>query len=94
MLPCVLLPIWGEGFSYLEEIPRGNRRWCSSKGTFYIYNISAKPKRATIEMTLATGHEKYSNLTIESPVYSADLEINGDGKFVSQTIELPPGSLR
>lgn len=92
-LPSPLLPVWGEGFSYLEDIPQGNRRWCASEGKFYIYNVSKRQKLVTLEMILATGQEKFSNLTIESPVYSGDFKVNGDGKFFSQTIRVPPGIL-
>ena len=93
LLPFALLPVWAEGFSYLENTPQGDWRWCSSEGKLYIYNISNKQKLATLEMVLATGQGKFSNLTIESPVYSGHFKVNGEGKFFSQTIKVPPGIL-
>jgi phosphoglycerol transferase len=93
LLPSVLLSVWTEGFSYLEDTGQGTGRWCSSEGKLYIYNISNKQKLATLEMILATGHEKFSNLTIASPAYSGELKVNRDGKFFSQTIRVSPGIL-
>jgi phosphoglycerol transferase len=91
LLSSTLLPVWGEGFSNLGEYGLGNGRWCSSEGRLYIYNLSGSEKRATLEMTMATGRKELSNLMIESPVYNVRFNINEDGKVLSQPVRVPPG---
>jgi phosphoglycerol transferase len=91
LLATPLLPVWGEGFSDLEDTPRGNSRACSSEGRLYIFNLSSSEERVTLEMTLATGRDKSSNLRIESPVYSETLKINQNDTFFSHKVIIPPG---
>jgi hypothetical protein len=91
LLSSVLLPVWGEGFSNLEDKAGGNGRWCASEGRLYIYNLSNSQKRATLEMALATGHRELSNFRMESPIYSTNFKVNEDDKSISQTVSIPPG---
>lgn len=91
LLATPLLPVWGEGFSDLEDTPEGKSRACSSEGRLYIFNLSNSEKRVTLEMTLTTGRDKSSNLRIESPVSSETLKVNQDNTFFSQKITIPPG---
>jgi phosphoglycerol transferase len=92
LLSSTLLPVWGEGFSGLEKTPQGSKRSFASEGWLYIYNLSNRPERATLEMNLATEVDKFSPLRIESSLYSGDFNVNADGTRFLQTITVPPGT--
>lgn len=87
-----ILTAWRGGFSSLEGAPSNNWRWSSSEGELWLYNLSKKPQKVTIQMSLATGYEDFSNLTMECPAFSEKLKVNVKDQFFIKTLVVPPGS--
>lgn len=87
----VLSFIWGKGFSCLEGSVLNNWRWCSPEGRLVIKNGSKSSIRTTLEMSFTTGYEEFSNLIVDSPIFTEKLKINKNGVFFSKTIIIPPG---
>jgi phosphoglycerol transferase len=84
-----LLPVWQSGCSDVEGAAENNWRWCGSEGQLYLVNNSHQAKRATIEMSFATGAP--ANLHISSVFFNEQLSINPGGTSFSKTIAIPPG---
>lgn len=82
---------WEGGFSGLEGKPEDNWRWSSSEGILHIINTSQQERKFGFEMTLATGYEEFSNLLIDSPLFSENLKINNKAKSFSKNVTIPHG---
>lgn len=83
--------LWEGGFSGLEGKPEDNWRWCSSEGILHIVNTSQQERKFGFEMTFSTGYEEFSNLLIDSPLFSESLKINNKAKSFSKKITIPHG---
>ena len=86
-----LIISWGGGFSNLEASPGKTWRWCSSQGTLDLYNTAARERKVVLEMSLSSGYEEFSNLSIRSSVYNEDRKINLNPSPLTLTLTLPPG---
>jgi hypothetical protein len=84
---------WAGGFSFLEGGPEPfNWRWSSASGELIIDNPYKKTREIGLEMTLSTGHQEFSDLKIESPLFSEALRINSQENKYYRKIQVPPGS--
>ena len=81
---------WKGGFSGLETLPEKNWRWCSHEGELHIYNTSQRTRQVNLEMSFASGHEEFADLTI-SGLFSDRLKTNVHPVAYSKTITVPPG---
>jgi phosphoglycerol transferase len=88
-----LLLGWHGGFSNLEGTPESNWRWCSSEGELHVYNGSQRERKIAIQMSLKTGYNEISNLTVKGPFFSENIKISSEGGFFSKTITITPGKL-
>lgn len=83
---------WKEGFYPPENnLKEGTWRWSNQQSTLIINNPTSTAKEAQIIMALATGWQDYSNLRIESNLFSEVVKINNKPSVFSKTILLPPG---
>jgi hypothetical protein len=83
---------WLGGFSDLEGTAEHNWRWCSSQGELHLTNLNQEPATVTIEMFIATGDNKNSNLSISSPDFLQKLTVNHNRILFSKTISLSVGT--
>lgn len=86
-----LIQLWEKGFSLFEGKPEDNWRWCSSEGLLRIINTSKQERKVRVEMAFATGYEEFSNLLIDSRLFSENLKINNKAKLFTKEITIPPG---
>ncbi len=84
-----LLPVWQSGCSDVEGAAENNWRWCGAEGQLYLVNNSRQAKRATIEMSFATGAP--AKLQISGAFFNEQLNVNPVSTSFSRTIAIPPG---
>jgi phosphoglycerol transferase len=88
---------WGKGF-YEQESLEGNSmlvqrwRWVQQQGTLIVTNPQSSTKHVKMTMSLQTVWPEYSNLRIESKLFSEVVRINNKGKVFEKTFLLPPGN--
>ena len=86
-----LLISWRAGFSDEESSPEMTWRWCSSRGELDLYNTSQRDRKVSLQMSLSTAYEQYSNLTIRGAIYSDQLKLNIQSRPYTITVTVPPG---
>ena len=99
--PFILNPIkieWLKGFYEPESNPLASNnnleqtwRWANKQGTLVINNPQSKPRQIKMSMSLQSGWPEYSNLRIESDLFSEVIKINNKVSVFGKTILLPPG---
>lgn len=83
---------WKEGFDNKQDnILGGLWRWSDQQSTLIISNPTAKSRETKLSMFLASGWPEYSNLRIESNLFSEVAKINNKPSLFEKTIILPPG---
>lgn len=83
---------WKEGFYAQEQnFSEGAWRWSNKQSTLIINNPTSAVKETQIKITLQTGQPDYSNLRIESKLFSEVVKINVEPSTFSKKILLPPG---
>jgi phosphoglycerol transferase len=83
---------WKEGFYDQEQtFKEGTWRWSNKQSILIINNSTSTVKEAQINMTLENGWPDYSNLNIESELFSEVLKINNKPSKFSKKFVLPPG---
>jgi phosphoglycerol transferase len=83
---------WKEGFYPQEQsFKAGTWRWSNKQSTLIINNSASVSKEAEISITLQTSWQDYSNLRIESKLFSDVIKINAQPSTFSQKFLLPPG---
>jgi hypothetical protein len=86
--------LWGAGFHKQESCGLDEWRWCGSEGHLEIKNPSPGSRPARIDFECRTGHEEFSPVSVKSPLFSGELEVNRHGTRFSKDISLPPGKHR
>lgn len=81
---------WRGGFSGLESLPEKTWRWSSGEGELRFHNPSQKSRRVSLEMSFATGHEEFADVSI-SGLVSDQLKANDNSIFYTKTMTVPPG---
>jgi hypothetical protein len=90
--PYFVLLTWKDGFFGLEkEYPAQNWRWCSSEGILEIDNTASCDKKIILDMTFSTSHPESSRLSLESDLFTTQLQVNGKGTPFHKEITVPPG---
>jgi len=84
-----LLTVWQSGCSDVEGTTENHWRWCGAEGRFYIVNNSPQTKRATIDMSFATGGP--ARLQISSVFFNEELSISQNNTNFTRSITIPPG---
>lgn len=84
--------IWEKGFYAQESSLDKKWRWSNKQGTLTLNNPTAKAREVKINMSLTTGWSEYSNLQIESELFSDTIQINAIPTDFSKKILLTPGS--
>lgn len=83
---------WKEGFYAQEQnFKEGRWRWSNQQSRLIINNPTSVAKEAQIKITLQTAHPEYSNLKIESKLFSEVAKINDKPSTFSKKFLLPPG---
>jgi hypothetical protein len=82
---------WKEGFYNTEWLLGEKWRWSDKQGTLIINNPTSKARETRLSMALATAWSDYSNLSLESDLFSEVVRINNKESVFEKTILLPPG---
>ena len=82
---------WKNGFHNPEKILGEKWRWSDKQSTLIINNPISRNKKTRLSMVLATGWSNYSNLRIESDLFSEVVKINSKRSVFAKEILLPPG---
>jgi hypothetical protein len=82
---------WKEGFYNPDKILGEAWRWSDKRSTIVLNNPTSKNRKTRLSMFLATGWSDYSNLRIESELFSEVVKINSKPIVFSKEIELSPG---
>jgi hypothetical protein len=83
-----VLASWHSGFFPLE----GADRWCGSPtGKLTLTNTADRPLAVTLRFQPLTGHEGWSQLWIDSPLFSEHLHIGSLALPTEKTFTVPPG---
>ncbi len=75
----------------IESNAEYNWRWMKDEAVLKINNTSENNKMVEINMSLATGHNEFTKLEIESETFSDELMINATEQFYSAIITVPKG---
>jgi len=95
----ILNPIkleWVKGFYEQESLVRNSMlvekwRWVQKEGTLIVTNPESNTKHVKVSMSLHTVWPEYSNLRIESKLFSEVVRINNQGAVFEKTFLLPSG---
>ncbi|MDP8933343.1 MAG: hypothetical protein M3N42_04150 [Cyanobacteriota bacterium] len=82
---------WKEGFYNPEWLLGEKWRWSDKQGTLIINNPTSKARETRLSMALATAWSEFSNLKIDSDLFSEIVRINNKESVFEKTILLPPG---
>lgn len=83
---------WKEGFYAQEQnLQEGAWRWSNKQSTLIINNPTSAAKEAEINITVQTAWPDYSNLRIESKLFSKVVNINSQPSAFFHKFLLPPG---
>ena len=95
----ILNPIkveWEKGFYGQESLETNSVlvarwRWVQEQGKLIVINPESTTKLVKVSMSLQTVEPEYSNLKIESKLFSEVVRINNQGTAFEKTFLLPPG---
>jgi len=82
---------WKDGFYKPDNILGDLWRWSDRQSTVIISNPTGKTRETKFSLLLASGGTEYSNLRIESNLFSQVVKINNKPLLFEKTILLPPG---
>ncbi|MBI5453470.1 MAG: hypothetical protein HY956_02470 [Deltaproteobacteria bacterium] len=83
--------VWGEGCNELEGDSTHNWRWSAPSCVLTFHNDTGGVMSATVEMKFATGYKEFSNMRIDSSLFSDNLKVNSEGVEYKRVVKVPPG---
>jgi phosphoglycerol transferase len=82
---------WASGFYWAESWEGHVFRWCDGSGSIRLINSSGRPRKVSLEMSLATACRGPWTLRLDGPGISEKLRVDQEPLPYVRAVGLPPG---